>query len=61
MRGTEGREARFLVGIDDARVQAAQGSAADAIVTLKPILAEATKYGDLSYEWEARLVLSEID
>jgi tetratricopeptide (TPR) repeat protein len=61
MHGTEDREARFLVGIDDARVLAAQGNAADAIAKLRPILVEATKYGYLSYELEARVELYQIE
>jgi eukaryotic-like serine/threonine-protein kinase len=61
LRGTEDREARFLVGIDRARVRAAQANAPEAIAELKPIMAEATKYGYLGYEFEARLALGEIE
>jgi len=46
---------------DDARVQAAEGNATNAIDALKPVLAEATKYGYLTYELEARLELREIE
>ena len=61
MSGTEDREARFLVGVDDARVRAAQGSTAQAMAELQPILAEAKKYGYVGYEFEAQLALGEIE
>jgi hypothetical protein len=61
MHGTEHREARFFVGIDGARVRAAQGSAAEAILQLEPVVAEARKYGYIGYEFEARLASGEIE
>ena len=61
MRGTEDREARLLVGIDGARVRAAQGNMAQAIAELQPIVAEAKKYGYLGYELEGRLALAKIE
>jgi ATP/maltotriose-dependent transcriptional regulator MalT len=61
LRGTEDREARLLVGIDGARVQAAQGNTAQAIAELQPIVGEAKKYGYLGYELAARLAVVETE
>ncbi len=55
------REIEFGVAITAARVRAAMGKPAEAIQTLSTTLAEATKYGFVKQQYEARLALGEIE
>jgi tetratricopeptide (TPR) repeat protein len=52
---------RFSVAIISARVRAALGEPAEAMTSLKATLAEATKYGFVGYQFEARFALGEIE
>jgi len=45
----------------NARVLAALGENAEATKRLEAVLSEATKYGYLNYEYQARLALGEVD
>ncbi len=54
-------EVRMKYAIAAARVRAAIGSTADAARSLEATLAEASKYGYLDYQFEARLALGEIE
>jgi len=55
------RYPRFEATLAHARVLAASGSASAAISSLESMLAEAKKYGYLSYQYEARLSIGEIE
>jgi len=55
------RTVRFTVGIISARIRASLGKAKAAKQDLRAILGEATKYGFIGYQLEARLALGEIE
>ena len=59
-QGTD-RLPRFMTIIVAARVQAANGQSAEAVHALQVVLAEASKYGYLSVEYEARLAIGSIE
>jgi serine/threonine protein kinase/tetratricopeptide (TPR) repeat protein len=59
-QGTD-RLPRFMTIIVAARVQAANGQSAEALHALQVVLAEASKYGYLSVEYEARLAIGSIE
>jgi tetratricopeptide (TPR) repeat protein len=60
-RGSPNREVKINYAITAARVRAATGGTAEAVKSLQATLAEATKYGFLGYQLEARLALGEIE
>ncbi len=51
----------FAFAIGEARVLAATGRPAEAAERLRPTVAEAAKYGFVGFEFEARLVLGEVE
>ncbi|MBZ5598609.1 MAG: winged helix-turn-helix domain-containing protein [Acidobacteriia bacterium] len=55
------REAHFIFGITQARVQAATGKLAEARESLKPVLAETGKHNFIRYQLEARLAMCEVE
>jgi len=55
------RPPRLLTTMVEARTQAANGKTAEATKTLQNVLAEATRYGYLSYQFETRLALGEVE
>jgi tetratricopeptide (TPR) repeat protein len=61
LRQSQGWEERFLFGIADARVQAAVGRPVEARQSLKTVIAETTKHGNVRFELEARLALCEVE
>jgi hypothetical protein len=58
---TAGRVTRFEATLADARVNAKSGKWAQAREELESMLSSARKFGYLSYEYQARLALAEID
>jgi serine/threonine protein kinase/Tfp pilus assembly protein PilF len=59
-QGTD-RLPRFMTSIVAARTQAASGQTREALHALQAVLSEASKYGYLSVEYEARLATGEIE
>ena len=55
------RIVHFAFAIAEARVLAATGRPAEAAEKLRTTVAEATKYGFVGYEFEARLLIGEIE
>ncbi len=55
------REAHFIFGITQARVQAAMGKFAEARHSLETVIAETAKQSNIRYHLEARLALCEIE
>jgi len=58
---TSGKTPRFEAALADARVKAKAGLAPEARKELEAVLAEARKYGYLSYELQTRLALCEVE
>jgi len=58
---SQDRSKHFEVSLAEARVQAKSGKTADAQKNLQAVLADATKSGFVTYEFEARLQLGEIE
>jgi eukaryotic-like serine/threonine-protein kinase len=59
-QGTD-REPRLITTLVSARVKAANGQSKEALRSLQSVLDEASKYGYLSLEYEARLAREEIE
>lgn len=57
----EDREAHFILGITQARVQAAMGKLAEARESLTTVLAETGKHNFIRYQLEARLAMCEVE
>jgi len=60
-RKSEDRAVRVATAIIDARIRAIAGHAADATKELQSTLKEATEFGYVGYQLEARLVLGEVE
>jgi len=60
-RKSQSRSARFSVEIASAKVRASMRNVAEAKKSLKATLADAKKYGSISWELESRLALGEIE
>src|SRR5262249_46142730 len=57
----EDREASYIFGIAQARVQSATGKLAQARESLKTVLAETGKHNFIRYQLEARLAMCEVE
>jgi DNA-binding winged helix-turn-helix (wHTH) protein/tetratricopeptide (TPR) repeat protein len=58
---SDSREIRMAVAIAEARVRAARGLPDQATKSLAGVIAEATRFGFISYQLESRLALGEIE